>query len=467
MSRKHRWIVAMAALGLFVGALPASLVCAADDPAGGNPPSPRESSTRRLRIIDQSPPEDSLPSMSMLRQALIGELQSDTPKDPRPALADTFAPFKDQVKVRWDQRWLYVESNGMPAHDLMIGITNWQQQVPLPKDYTGANAWQIPLHPVPSKAPVSIKGRFLRGAIALAVNGIPIFNPQNNRGEVSQEIGELDQWGGHCGRGDDYHYHAAPIFLEKTVGKGKPIAFALDGYPIYGTIGPDGLPVNEKSLDEFHGKTDAKGNYAYYASTKYPYLNGGFHGEVTEVGGQVDPQPSGRGLRPATTPLRGVKITGFTTSKDGKTFSLKYEVGSEARFINYAINADASVKFDFVDGRGQVKTETYSQRGGGRERGAAQHLGVAEGRRRIVAPRAGDEPGIGSKGACCPFPDVAEAKAARRALMRGRLPLGFAGQATAGPAAPRVGLVPADVYGWLGLRHTGEPAEPVLQHTVA
>ena len=49
MSRKHRWIVAMAALGLFVGALPASLVCAADDPAGGNPPSPRESSTRQRK----------------------------------------------------------------------------------------------------------------------------------------------------------------------------------------------------------------------------------------------------------------------------------------------------------------------------------------------------------------------------------------------------------------------------------
>jgi len=30
-----------------------------------------------------------------------------------------------------------------------------------------------------------IKERFLRGAIALGVNGIPIFNPQNNRGEVS------------------------------------------------------------------------------------------------------------------------------------------------------------------------------------------------------------------------------------------------------------------------------------------
>ncbi|MGB4709182.1 MAG: hypothetical protein WBH50_06565, partial [Fuerstiella sp.] len=32
--------------------------------------------------------------------------------------------------------------------------------------------------------------------------------------------GELDEWGGHCGRGDDYHYHTAPVHLETIVGKG-------------------------------------------------------------------------------------------------------------------------------------------------------------------------------------------------------------------------------------------------------
>ena len=50
--------------------------------------------------------------------------------------------------------------------------------------------------------------------------------------------GELDQWGGHCGRADDYHYHIAPIHLEKIVGAGNPVAIALDGYPIYGYDDP-------------------------------------------------------------------------------------------------------------------------------------------------------------------------------------------------------------------------------------
>jgi len=331
------------------------------------------SGSGRLRMItaaqEVAQVEDSTVFASELMQALFGQLQSSGAQDDRPSIASAFDPFKEQVKVHWDDKWLYLESNGLPTHNMMVGITAWQQQVPLPKSYFGANAWQIPLHPVPSKNPVSIKGRFLRGAIAIAVNGIPIFNPQNNRCEVSAEIGELDQWGGHCGRGDDYHYHVAPIHLEKIVGPGKPIAYALDGYPIYGTTGPEGRPVDEKSLDAFHGKTDANGNYAYYAGTKYPYLNGGFHGEVTEAGGQVDPQPNGHGIRPALPPLRGARITGFKRSADNKSFSLEYKLGSETCYVNYAINADGSVKFDFIDGRGQVRTETYSARGAGGGRG--------------------------------------------------------------------------------------------------
>ena len=145
-----------------------------------------------------------------------------------PQQAAAFRAFAPRVAVRWDEAFLYVESNGLPTHGMMVGITAWQQQVPLPQAYVGRNAWRIPLQPVAATEPVSIKGRFLRGAIALAANGIPIFNPQNNRGEVSAEIGELDQWGGHCGRADDYHYHAAPLHLQVAVGEGRPIAYALD-----------------------------------------------------------------------------------------------------------------------------------------------------------------------------------------------------------------------------------------------
>ena len=105
---------------------------------------------------------------------------------------------------------------------------------------------------------------FLRGAIALAANGIPIFNPQNNRGEVSADIGELDQWGGHCGRADDYHYHAAPLHLQTVLGKGQPIAYALDGYAIFGLTEPDGSAPAQ--LDAFNGHATPALGYHYHAS---------------------------------------------------------------------------------------------------------------------------------------------------------------------------------------------------------
>ncbi len=280
-----------------------------------------------------------------------------------PAQAAAFEAFAPRVSVRWDERFLFIESNGMPAHNMMVGITNWQQQVPLPQNYTGANAWRIPLAPIPAKDPLSIKGHFLRGAIALAANGIPIFNPQNNRGEISAEIGELDQWGGHCGRADDYHYHAAPLHLQTVLGKDKPIAYALDGYAIYGLTEPDGS--QPAGLDIFNGHTTALG-YHYHASMKYPYVNGGFHGEVVEAGGQVDPQPNAQPAREAGAPLRGAKITTFEAAgKDA--YKLGYEVGGEKRAILYAVNADGTLAFEYQNGSNGTTKQTYTrrERGGG------------------------------------------------------------------------------------------------------
>lgn len=301
-----------------------------------------------------------------------GEKQSATPQivangattpsiGKAPAQATPFIAFAPKVNTKWDNDFLYIESNGMPSHNMMVGITAWQQQVPLPHPYFGDNAWRIPLHPVVAKEPASIKNRFLRGAIALGVNGIPIFNPQNNRGEVSQEIGELDQWGGHCGRADDYHYHAAPLHLQSIVGKGQPIAYALDGYPIFGLTEPDGSPLGK--LDALNGHESSTG-YHYHASMKYPYVNGGFHGEVVEREGQVDPQPRAGGVRGAGSPLRGAKITGFE-STSANSYKLSYEVNGDKRTILYSINADGTFPFEYQNGKEGSNREVYTQRQGG------------------------------------------------------------------------------------------------------
>ena len=279
-------------------------------------------------------------------------------------IAKAFEPYVDlkAISVRSDDRYFFVESNGIPDHPLMVGIRAWQQQVPLPQKYVGANAWLIPLEPVPAANPLTTKDRFLRGAIALAVNGVPIFNPLNNRGEDAFLIGELDEYGGHCGRADDYHYHIAPVHLEKQVGKGGPIAYALDGYPIYGYTEPDGSAV--KGLDRFNGHEDADGNYHYHATKTYPYLNGGFHGEVTERDGQVDPQPRAEPVRPSLEPLRGATIVGYA-SPTPTSRRLTYEVGGRQGFVDYKVTGDGTLVFDSTDPSGKKTTETYTPRGRG------------------------------------------------------------------------------------------------------
>ncbi len=309
-----------------------------------------------------------------------------------PEIANAFDPFVKlkAIQTRWDDRFFYVESNGMPDHPLMVGITAWQQQVPLPQKYFGDNAWRIPLRPVPAKNPQSAKNDFLRGAIALAVNGIPIFNPLNNRGDDAFLFGELDEFGGHCGRADDYHYHIAPVHLEKTIGKGLPIAYALDGYPIYGYEEPDGSPV--KGLDDFNGHEDANGNYHYHATKTYPYLNGGFHGEVVKRDGQVDPQPRAEPVRPSLPPMKGAKITGFQETKAG-SYLLTYEVAGKKGTVGYTLGASGSATFTFTFFNDTATTETYSprQRGpGGRDRQPPPRGGNNPPPRDDNRPRRGD-----------------------------------------------------------------------------
>ena len=319
-------------------------------------------------------------------------VKSFTSKVDSSTVVESFKAFEKFVKVRADEDFVYVESNGMPDHQMMVGITAWQQQVPLPQAYTGDNAWRIPLNPVPAKNPMSAKTNFFRGAIALAVNGIPIFNPIKNDGRTDTLIaGELDKFGGHCGRADDYHYHIAPIHLQKIAGTEQPLAWALDGYPIFGyqdEKSPDFAP-----LDSLNGHKDANGQYHYHATKKYPYLNGGFYGEVVERDGQVDPQPRAEPVRPALTPLRDAKITDFVQTKPG-SYRLTYDLRGKKGTVSYTIADNKSVAFEYVRSDGTTTKEEYSSNrrggGGGRRPGDGQNPPPPEDGKR--PPRDGKRP---------------------------------------------------------------------------
>ena len=266
-----------------------------------------------------------------------------------------FEAFADQLKVYQDAQYLYVESDGMPNHPMMIGIKSWQQQVPLPQPFTGSNAWKIPLHPVVAENPISAKTDLYRGAIALAVNGVPIFNALNNRGDDAYLYGELDEFGGHAGRADDYHYHTAPLHLSELVGVDKPIAYALDGFPIYGLTEPDGSAVTD--LDEFNGHFAADGSYHYHGTKTYPYINGGMRGVVTVRDDQIEPQPHMTPIREALQPLQGATITNFI-ELDSSHYSLEYQINGQKYYVNYEFEGN-TYTFEFVDASGKKTVETY------------------------------------------------------------------------------------------------------------
>jgi len=241
---------------------------------------------------------------------------------------------------------------------MMVGIKAWQQQVPTVQPYFGTNAWPIPITPVISKTPISAKNHFLRGAIAVAINGVPVFNALTNKGTDAYLTGELDDWGGHCGRADDYHYHMAPFHLQSIVGKKVPIAYALDGFPIYGETELDGKPA--MGLDEFNGHFDAKKKYHYHGTKNYPYINGGFKGVVTEIDGQVDPQAATKGFRPAGAPLRGAAITGLE-KLSSDSYLLTYDLNGEKFQIKYTASL-RNVTMDFISPDGSTRTEVYARK---------------------------------------------------------------------------------------------------------
>lgn len=285
-------------------------------------------------------------------------------------VARSFRVFASTVDVRWDDEHFYVESSGMPRHRLMVGIRSWNRQVPIPQPYVGANAFRFPLQPRLASSPVSARESLFRGAIAIAANGVPIFNPIKQDGRTDTYLaGELDEYGGHAGRADDYHYHLAPAHLAGILGTQLPIAWALDGFPIYSYSEPGGGGAQD--LDWLNGHFTPGDRYHYHATREYPYLNGGFRGVIELRNGQFAVQPRAAAIRPSTRPLRGAVITGFDRDSDS-SYRLDYDLHGERHSISYTLLRDGrAAEFVFTDGSGQDRAETYESRGA-RARGGVQ-----------------------------------------------------------------------------------------------
>jgi hypothetical protein len=133
-----------------------------------------------------------------------------------------------------------------------------------------------------------------------------------------------------------------------------PIAYAMDGFPIYGFTNADGsTPV----LDDCNGETDADGNYHYHATDAYPYINGCFKGSFD------------MSLQPGAHPIRQVEpggpaqilITALYQDDTG-WIHMEYEYQGTLLSVNYREVDELCFEYEFVDNvaTGAIgATETY------------------------------------------------------------------------------------------------------------
>ncbi|KZN68803.1 YHYH protein [Pseudoalteromonas luteoviolacea] len=278
----------------------------------------------------------------------------------------SLSPESD-VTVTCDADYAYITSDTYPGHDLMNGITATNEQIPVPAIGYAA---PIKLEPHTATTPTTIDA-----ALGVAVNGVPIYD-YSAAGELdlfnydpnidTVKLGQLDNCGGHAGRGDDYHYHAAPTCMMDAMENRSDdtiIGWGYDGYPLYGFNHPDGSAISDGDLELCNGLPDEDFGYRYHLSNAPPYVFQCLVGEVnTAILPRVAPLSGGgdRGdLRP---PAGDVQNLTHTIDSDGKR-TMSYDYQGENYYVTYTPSKSQANCYDFemkaISNNGAIQTGTY------------------------------------------------------------------------------------------------------------
>ena len=216
-----------------------------------------------------------------------------------------------------------VASNGVPNFDALGNGRGGSNGAYL----TNQKTWVFPQNPVKANATTSLT--HVLGAIGVLVNGVQFYTvtegAQDNYADAVLN-GFTNYCGGHV---EQFHFHGYPncFFNKTTVGTtrtflpdrtpGTVVGYAFDGFPVktpweactagadcvngvrevvsaYKYIGTKSYSTedatvfniyeagyNGSTLDKCNGKTDANGNYAYYATKTYPYYLACYTGTAT------------------------------------------------------------------------------------------------------------------------------------------------------------------------------------------
>ncbi|MDP6869445.1 MAG: YHYH protein [Candidatus Poseidoniaceae archaeon] len=235
-----------------------------------------------------------------------------------------------EITITLNETHLLINTNGIPNHDFESTLACSQGgDCTSEKDYT----WSIPRNPTndttgnhDSTNCPEANGDYAcapdRGSIAIALNGVPLYGPEDGPGgdAVSAEHGaynedrqpiELGVCHGHAAQGGTYHYHAdancmhwhpdegenikddyddsAPNKVAPNTYDGnhsKVIGVAFDGYPIYGFWGYD----DQMNVVEMKSSYELKeGETGYNGIDDYKYTEGLGHLDVCN--GHFGPTP--------------------------------------------------------------------------------------------------------------------------------------------------------------------------------
>mmetsp|Transcript_20346 Transcript_20346/g.56601 ORF Transcript_20346/g.56601 Transcript_20346/m.56601 type:complete len:429 (+) Transcript_20346:200-1486(+) len=174
------------------------------------------------------------------------------------AYPDDFDGLTSQVAIYTcptsDKR--VIISNGVPDHTVTIVNTN-----NVLCEYNWAV--EIPLNPVENEE--GLREVPIRGMIAMAVNGVPAYGPQESDSLNAVEVSESTKsgagfWYGHAGADNSWHVHN-PNMGKETVTSDDFLGYSMDGFPIYGPLDDDTL------LDACNGITNDDGSYQYHVRT--------------------------------------------------------------------------------------------------------------------------------------------------------------------------------------------------------
>ena len=235
-----------------------------------------------------------------------------------------------EVSITLNETHLIIATNGLPNHDFESTLAcSGGGDCSRAQSYT----WSIPRSPVndtngghdSTNCPEANGNQECapdRGAVAVAINGVPIFGPEDGPGgdAVAAEHGaynedrqpiELGICHGHAAQGGTYHYHADGNCMHWHPAEGESIendydestiqavaqntydgnhsmviGVAFDGYPIYGFWGYD----SQMNIVEMKSSYELKdGETGYNGIDDYKYTEG--LGHLDQCNGHFGPTP--------------------------------------------------------------------------------------------------------------------------------------------------------------------------------